>query len=314
MNCPPAKGVHRVLLAVIFLNFLLSAQVTTGSVSGYVLDPSGKTIPHAVVTIQSETQTLKRTTTSENTGFYEFDALAPRDYLLNIDAPGFAPLKMDAVRVQVDQRVHLDIQTRLVRRQEKVEVNVQTSALSPDSSEIGEVLTQSLIDGLPLNERDFLQLAFLLPGVTPPVNGSQLSTRGTFAMHANGGREEDNDFLLDGVDNDDSDTRGYVLQPSVDSIQEFKIATTTYNAEYGTASAGQVNIITRSGGNDFHGTAYDYLRNRVLDARNFFDGAQKPQYIRNQFGAYVWQDFFSKAAAANTVRAASQLLVWCVAI
>ncbi len=104
-------------------------------------------------------------------------------------------------------------------------------------------------------------------------------------MHANGGREENNNFLLDGVDNNDSDVRGYVLQPSVDAIQEFKIATNSYSAEYGVASAGQVNIVTRSGSNEFHGTVYDYLRNRDLDARNFFDGSQKPQFIRNQFGA-----------------------------
>ena len=141
------------------------------------------------------------------------------------------------------------------------------------------------MEGLPLNERDFLQLALLLPGTTTPVEGSQLSTRGDFAMHANGGREENNNFLLDGVDNNDSDVRGYVLQPSVDAIQEFKIATNSYSAEYGVASAGQVNIITRSGSNEFHGTLYDYLRNRDLDARNFFDGSDKPQFIRNQFGA-----------------------------
>ena len=102
-------------------------------------------------------------------------------------------------------------------------------------------------------------------------------------MHANGGREEDNNFLLDGVDNNDSDTRGYTLQPSVDAIQEFKVSTSTYSAEYGTGSAGQVNIITRSGSNEFHGTLYDYLRNRDLDARNYFDGNEKPQFIRNQF-------------------------------
>ena len=104
-------------------------------------------------------------------------------------------------------------------------------------------------------------------------------------MHANGGREEANNFLLDGVDNNDSDVRGYTLEPSVDSIQEFKIATNSYSAEYGSASAGQVNIITRGGSNEFHGTVYDYLRNRDLDARNFFGASDKPEYIRNQFGA-----------------------------
>ena len=177
--------------------------------------------------------------------------------------------------------------TTLASRGEQVVVTAQTPATSSDSSELGAVLDQTLIDGLPLNERDFLQLALLLPGTAPPVQGSQLSTRGTFAMNADGGREENNNFLLDGVDNNDSDTRGYVLEPSVDAIQEFKIATNSYSAEYGAAAAGQVNIITRSGGNELHGTGYDYLRNRDLDARNFFDGSDKPQFIRNQFGAAV---------------------------
>ena len=267
------------------LSFLLRAQVNTGSISGYVIDPSDKTIPNAVVTLESKIQALTRTAKTDSAGFYDFDGLAPANYRLSVTAQGFALLRVEPVQVEVDQRVHFDLRATLATHGERIVVDARTPAISGDSSEIGGVLNQRLIDGLPLNERDFLQLAFLLPGITPPVEGSQLSTRGTFAMHSNGGREEDNNFLLDGVDNNDSDTRGYVLQPSVDAIQEFKISTSTYSAEYGTGSAGQVNIVTRSGGNEFHGTLYDYLRNRNLDARNFFDGTQKPQFIRNQFGA-----------------------------
>lgn len=271
-------------LSFFFLNIALWAQVTTGSISGYLLDPSGRAISNIAVNIESKTQAVTRITTTEGTGFYEFDGLAPAEYQLSASAPGFAPLKIERVRVAVDQRVRVDLHTTLAARNEHILVSEHISALSTDSSELGGVVDQSLIDGLPLNERDFLQLALLLPGVSPPVQDSQLSTRGTFAMNVNGGREEQNNFLLDGVDNDDSDTRGYVLQPSVDAIQEFKLATSTYSAEYGTASAGQVNVITRSGSNTFHGTLYDYLRNRDLDARNYFDGSEKPQYIRNQFG------------------------------
>ena len=145
------------------------------------------------------------------------------------------------------------------------------------SGDLGAVIDQSRIDALPLNERDFLQLALLAPGVTPPVQGSELASRGTFAMHANGGREEMNNFLLDGVDNNDSDNGGYVLQPSVDAIEEFKIATNSYSAEYGKASAGQVNVITRGGSNELHGTVYEYLRNNDLDARNYFDSSNGPR-------------------------------------
>src|SRR5262249_25543414 len=152
-----------------------------------------------------------------------------------------------------------------------------------ESAELGLVVNQERMDDLPLNRRDFLQLALLAPGVAPPVEGSQLSTRGSFSMHAAGGREEFNNFLVDGADNNDPYINGYLLQPSVDGIQEFRVAINSYTAEYGRNSAGQVNIISRAGGQALHGTVYEYFRNRDLDARNFFDGSEKPGYVRHQF-------------------------------
>jgi hypothetical protein len=277
----------RAVFAITFVSLSLLAQVNTGSVSGYVLDPSQKAIPNAAVTLEDTARSRTRSVQSNAAGYYEFDGIPPGEYRLSVNAPSFAQMTTEPVRIEVDQRARLDLHTTLAARGERIVVGARTPATNNDSSELGAVLDQTLVDGLPLNERDFLQLALLLPGTTTPVQDSQLSTRGTFAMHANGGREENNNFLLDGVDNNDSDTRGYVLEPSVDAIQEFKIATNSYSAEYGAAGAGQVNIVTRSGGNELHGTAYDYLRNRDLDARNFFDGSNKPQFIRNQFGAAV---------------------------
>jgi hypothetical protein len=277
----------RAIITILFASLSLLAQVNTGSVSGYVLDPSAKAIPNAAVTLEDTARSLTRSVQSSAAGYFEFDGLPPAEYRLSVNAPPFAHMTTQPVRIEVDQRARIDLHTTLAARGERVVVTARTPATSNDSSELGAVLDQTLVSGLPLNERDFLQLALLLPGTTTPVQGSQLSTRGTFAMNANGGREENNNFLLDGVDNNDSDTRGYTIEPSVDAIQEFKIATNSYSAEYGAASAGQVNIITRSGGNSFHGTGYDYLRNRDLDARNFFDGSDKPQFIRNQFGGGV---------------------------
>ena len=170
---------------------------------------------------------------------------------------------------------------------ENVSVTGEIRVVETESSDLGTVLDRFMISRLPLNERDFLQLALLTPGVLPPVQDSQLSTRGNFAMHANGGREEFNNYLLDGADNNDPDVNAYVLQPSVDAIEEFKIETNSYDAEYGRSAGGQVNVITRSGTNETHGFGYEYLRNRVLDARNFFDGFEKPQLIRNQFGGGI---------------------------
>src|SRR5579862_895234 len=275
----------RTIAVFLFASLTLLAQVNTGSISGYVLDPSGKSIPGASVTLEDTARSLSRSAGASAAGYYEFDGLPPAEYRLAVSASSFAPTTAQPIRIEVDQHVRLDLPMAVAGRGEHVAVTTRTLAPNSDSSEVGAVLNQMLVDGLPLNERDFLQLALLLPGTATPVEGSQLSTRGGFAMHANGGREENNNFLLDGADNNDSDVRGYSLEPSVDSIQEFKIATNSYSAEYGVASAGQVNVVTRSGGNQFHGTLYDYLRNRDLDARNFFDGSQKPQFIRNQFGA-----------------------------
>ncbi len=275
----------RSIIAFLFASLTLLAQVNTGSISGYVLDPSGKSIPGAKMTLEDSARLLARSLETSPAGYYEFDGLPPAEYRLTMSAPSFAQTTTQAIRIEVDQRVRFDLHATLSGRGEHIVVTARTPGTSNDSSDLGAVLDQTLVDGLPLNERDFLQLALLLPGTTTPVQGSQLSTRGGFAMHANGGREETNNFLLDGVDNNDSDVRGYSLEPSVDSIQEFKIATNSYSAEYGAASAGQVNVVTRSGGNEFHGSLYDYLRNRDLDARNFFDGSNKPQFIRNQFGA-----------------------------
>jgi len=274
----------RFLIAFISVSLSLLGQVNTGSISGYVLDPSRKSVPGATVVLEDTARSLSRSVQSNAAGYYEFDGLPPAGYKLSASAPSFTGVATQSIRVEVDQHARVDLDTALAVRGQQVVVAASAPATSRDSSELGAVLDQALIDGLPLNERDFLQLALLLPGTAPPVQGSQLSTRGTFAMHADGGREENNNFLLDGMDNNDSDTRGYVLQPSVDAIQEFKIATNSYSAEYGAAGAGQVNIVTRSGGNELHGTAYDYLRNSDLDARNFFDGSNKPQFIRNQFG------------------------------
>ena len=274
-----------ILLLLLMPASQLLGQVSTGALSGYVLDPSDRSVPGAVVTLQSVGRSVLRSAHTDLTGFYLFEELAPDDYQLAVNATGFAPVRSEGVRVEVDHRARLDVRVPLAGKGEKIVVQGRALDLNTESSELGAVLDQSRIELLPLNQRDFLQLALLMSGVSPPVQGSELSTRGTFAMHANGGREEANNYLLDGVDNNDSDNGGYVLQPSVDAVQEFKIATNSYSAEYGKASAGQVNVVTRAGSNELHGTVYDYLRNRDLDARNFFDGADRAQDIRNQFGA-----------------------------
>jgi hypothetical protein len=260
-----------------------SAQVTTGAISGFVLDPAGTPIAGAKLTASDSQRSIIREATTDGTGFYHFADIPPSAYTLGCSATNFAAATAH-VPVAVNGNARVDFHLPIAARRDTVTVEGIVHALQTESGELGTVIDQSRIDSLPLNERDFLQLALLTPGVLPPVQNSELSTRDSFAMHADGGREEYNNYLLDGVDNNDQDVNRYVLQPSVDTIQEFKIATNSYSAEYGRNAGGQVNVITRSGTNDWHGFAYDYLRNRDLDARNFFDGSTKPEYVRNQFG------------------------------
>ena len=261
------------------------AQVTTGSLAGYVLDPNHQAIAGADVVARDAGRGLERRARTDRSGFYAIPELPPSTYELRASAPGFETSSPRDVRVEVNSRPRVDLLLALGQRRESVEVKGSAQRIQTESSELGEVIDQPRMDNLPLNRRGFLQLALLVPGVLPAVQDSELSQRGGFAMHANGAREEFNDFLIDGVDNNDPYERSYVLQPPVDSIQEFKMVTNSYSAEYGRGAGGQINLITRSGSNHWHGSAYDYLRNRALDARNFFDGADKPKFIRNQFGA-----------------------------
>ena len=263
----------------------VSAQVTSGSVSGYVLDPSHKPVPNAGITLVDTARSLSRTAAADSSGYYRIGDLSPSLYRVTVDATNFAKATSNIVDVGVNAQVRVDIELSLAGREQSVTVQAAQTPVATESSELGATIGRDRIDGLPLNQRDFLQLALLTPGVTTPVQGSELSTRGGFAMHANGAREEYNNFLLDGVDNNDPDVNRYVLQPSVDSIQEFKIATSTYSAEFGRNAGAQVNVLTRSGSNEFHGFGYEYLRNRVLDSTNAFDQSGSAKLIRNQFGA-----------------------------
>jgi outer membrane receptor protein involved in Fe transport len=278
-----ARVLGLTLVAVLAGFWPLWGQVTTGTISGYVLDPSGKPIPRAPVAASDTLRGIARQTITDDTGLYRFADLAPGDYQVSASAPGFDTGRL-AATLRVDARLRLDVSLSIAGITHRVDVTARLETVQTESSELGTVIDQRRIQALPLNRRDFLQLSLLVPGVQPPVQGSELSARSGFAMHANGGREESNNFLLDGVDNNDPYVNRYVVQPPIDSIQEFKIATNSYGAEYGRSAAGQVNVVTRGGTNAFSMLAYEYLRDRAFDARNYFDGADKPAFNRNQFG------------------------------
>jgi hypothetical protein len=265
----------------------VAAQVTTGTIHGQVLDQSGLPIVSALVRASDATHGVARTAATDGTGMYRIVDLAPGDYALAVTAAGFEEVSEHDVPVLVNTTVRVNFRLMVAGVSQIVDVTAADRLAGSDSSDLAAILDEQRISSLPLNRRDFLQLALLAGGVLPPVEDSELSTRGGFAMHANGGREDFNNFLLDGVDNNDPYVNRYAVQPPVDHIQEFKVATNGYSAEYGRSAAGQVNVITRRGGDRTQGVAYEYLRNRSLDARNFFDGGDRAPFVRNQFGGGV---------------------------
>lgn len=261
-----------------------SAQVTTGTLVGSVTDASGQPIAQAEVRAGDAQHGVARTAATDTSGFYRLVDLPPASYAVAVSALGFRPAARADVAIAVASSVRIDFRLPVTAAAQTVDVVGALRVLQTTSGGLGSVLGREQIDGLPLNRRDFLQLSLLAPGVQGPVDGSELSTRGSFAMHVNGGREEFNNFLLDGVDNNDAYVNRYVVQPSVDSVQEFKVETNSYSAEYGRNAGGQVNVVTRRGSSRFEGSAYEYFRNQALDAKNYFEGDTKQPFSRNQFG------------------------------
>jgi hypothetical protein len=239
-----------VRLAIVLLVALAPARadLTTGTLAGRVSNNSGAGVSGVRV------RAAGREAVTDAHGEWRLTDVPPASYRLNL-VEGSAVLLERDVTVVVDTETRVDI--LVDRAGQSVNVTARTSMLGSASSGQGLVIDRNRIVSVPLNRRGFLHLSLLAPGVMPPVQDSELSSRGSFAMHANGAREEFNNFILDGADNNDPYTRRYVLEPPMDSIQEFRIATSAYSAEYGRAAGAQVNVITRSGTAEWHGSGYE---------------------------------------------------------
>ncbi|HEV2765204.1 MAG TPA: TonB-dependent receptor, partial [Pyrinomonadaceae bacterium] len=187
--------------------------------------------------------------------------------------------------LRVNQELRVDVQL-VVSEADPVEIDVPEEELKKDTASLGAVVENRFVEGLPLDGRNFYELNLLVPGAVPPAPGSAGSVRGDFAFSVNGAREDSNNFLLDGVYNVDPKLNTFGVRPPVDAIREFETATSTYDASFGRNAGAQVNVVTKSGSNDFHGSLYHFHRNAALDARNFFAPSDEPapKYIRNQFG------------------------------
>lgn len=247
----------------------VSAHTATATLVGRTTDEAKAALPNVKVMLKQTATGQTRTATSDDEGNFVFLLLPVGKYQLTAERGGFQKSVLNDFSLQVDQRASLDIALKAGQITETVEVNSEASPLQTESASVGTVISQEKIVRLPLNGREFQQLALLVPGAVPAAQGSSLSFRGGF--NVGGARESSNQFLLDGVDNNNSSANQFVFRPSVDMIQEFKVQTNSYSAEFGRGAGAQINIITKSGTNKYHGNVFEFVRNSKFDAKNFFD-------------------------------------------
>ena len=267
------------------------AQQETATIAGTITDSTGAVVPHAVVVVTNVQTGITVRTTATESGSYLVPSLRPGDYSVAVESKGFQKTVRTGVTLQVAQVARIDVTLQTGGLTEAVEVVAATPLLDTLTSSRGSVIDQKKIVELPLNGRDYNQLALLSPGVLPGTPRlASVNFKGV--LNVNGNRTFNNVFLLDGVDNISysNSFRGenvQLVQPSIEALQEFKIQTNAYSAEYGRSSGAVVNATIKSGTNTVRGSLYEFLRNDHLDANNFFSnalGAPKPKRERNQFG------------------------------
>src|SRR5947209_9057898 len=280
----------------VFAPLALHGQTTAGQLQGTIQDPTGAVVPDAAVSARNLETGVIRTTKSNASGLFSLPDLQPSTYEVTISAPGFSTQHRTNIVLTVGAQQVMNVELTTAQVNSTVEVTSSAPAIELASSSLGGVEDSRTTRELPLNGRDWTQLATLQPGVASvrtqnTLNGSS-SNRGSRGfgteLSINGGRPTQNNYFLDGISQNDygNATPGSVtgLTLGVDAVEEFSILTSNYNSSYGQTSGGVINAVTRSGTNQLHGDAYEFLRNDKLDARNFFDG-QKPPFRRNQFGA-----------------------------
>jgi hypothetical protein len=265
-----------------------AAQPPGGTVRGVVRDASGAVQPQATATVTHRETNMTRRTGTADDGQYVLPALPSGPYRLEIAQPGFKT-HVEELELYVSQDLRVDVALQVGAPSERVAVTAPATPVERDSTALGAIVDNQQLVNLPLDGRNFLELALLVPGTAPAAQGSASSVRGDFAFTAGGGREDANGFLLDGVDNVDPKLNTPAVRPTIDAIREFEVLTSSYEPEIGRYGAGQVNVVMKSGTNSLHGTAYGFFRNGALDARNFFAPRDEdaPDYNRGQFGGSV---------------------------
>ncbi len=275
---------------------ILNAQSFNAQISGTVKDPSGAVVPGVRLTATNLSTKTSYSTTSNDEGIYRFPTLPPAPYQVSCSVPGFKRFSQGPITLQVAQSFELNIELMSGQVNEEITITSAPPPLETESATIGQVVTTRSIENLPLNIRDPLALVALTPGVILGSNfgnaGGNDVGRNFFKSDFNvgGGRSGSQEILIDGAPDITPDINRVIINPPVDSVQEFKVQAQSFDAQFGRTSGGIVNLVTKSGTSDYHGVAYDFERHSVLDANNWFNnrsGRPLPSFQRHQFGGNV---------------------------
>jgi outer membrane receptor protein involved in Fe transport len=289
------------LITVLGIGFLAPntamAQIDTGTIAGLIRDSQGAVIPNATVSVRNVATGVVSTTKTNGDGEYQVLSLIPGNYSVEAKMTGFGPAKNPLVEIHVRSRAQVDFTLTIGATQEQVEVSDTGVALQTQSAEVGLVVSAQQINDLPLNARRYADLALLSPGI---FKNPSVANAAPDRFSSNGNSETQNYFALDGVDNNSGSTNlqeGSVqnVQPPPDAIQEFRLQTRTYSTEFGTSAGAVINASVKSGTNQFHGNAFEYARNSVLDSNTYFNRQKnipKGTFSQNQFGGTIGGPIF----------------------
>ncbi len=272
------RNVHVAFLLLFGLAGTAFAQAPSASVVGRVVDASGAVIPNVAIKVANVDTNQVRTGATNAAGDYTVPYLQPGKYTLEADSAGFSTHRQAQFNLDLDQEQRIDIRMEVGTQGQSITIAETPEALNTENGSRGDVTSNAEITEMPLNGRNYSDLSFLTGGVVPKAD----NTDGQFSV--NGGRADNVGFMIDGMNNTQRRNTNVMVTPPLEGVQEFKVITSGFSAEYGRFAGGLVSMVTKSGGNKFKGSLYEFLRNNALDARNFFD-ATKSKLIQNQFGA-----------------------------
>ncbi len=293
----PALPIRALAILLVFVAAMFAQS--TGGIQGTVTDATGAVLPNASITVTNQATGETHPAKSDSAGLYAVSGLAPGDYRVQVAAPGLQTTVANNLVVSVGTNTTQNFSLNVASTSTTVEISANAPVIETSSVSVGTVVNQRTVQEIPLNGRHFVDLALLIPGsVTPPANGfltAPLRGQGSFSFNSAGAREDSVNFMINGINLSDPNQNQITFQPTINTVDEFKVDNQTFSAEYGRNSGSIVNIATRSGANTWHGEAYEFLRNSYFDARNFSNptevtvgGVTQPNlqspFKRNQFG------------------------------